>query len=190
MSVLAIDTAGRHRAVAVLVDGAGQVLATALSTGSIEELIGGLPPLLGADLHAVVAVTGPGSFTGLRAGIASALGVAAARGLPLHGVGTLEVVAAAQAKVGEVTAAADAGRGAHYVARYRVERDSVTELEPARRAAGAPPPGARLLGADDHPAALARAVAVALARPPLDQSRLRAVYLDPASGSEPRNPRL
>ena len=56
-----------------------------------------LPRLLGRMLAAVdtavVVVTGPGTYTGVRAGMAAALGVAHARNLPLHGVGSLEVVA-------------------------------------------------------------------------------------------------
>ena len=44
---------------------------------------------------AVVVVTGPGTYTGVRAGMAAALGIAHARGLPLHGIGSLEVVASA-----------------------------------------------------------------------------------------------
>ena len=48
------------------------------------------------DLQALAVATGPGSFTGLRIGIALGKGLALARRLPLVGVRTLDVLAAAQ----------------------------------------------------------------------------------------------
>lgn len=49
-----------------------------------------------ADLTAVAVTNGPGSYTGLRIGIALAKGLAAARRLPLIGVNTLDVLAVPQ----------------------------------------------------------------------------------------------
>jgi tRNA threonylcarbamoyladenosine biosynthesis protein TsaB len=48
------------------------------------------------DLGALAVATGPGSFTGLRIGMALGKGIALARHLPLVGVRTLDVLAAAQ----------------------------------------------------------------------------------------------
>jgi tRNA threonylcarbamoyladenosine biosynthesis protein TsaB len=48
------------------------------------------------DLEAVAVATGPGSFTGLRIGLALGKGLALARRLPMIGVPTLDVLAAAQ----------------------------------------------------------------------------------------------
>ena len=54
---------------------------------------------LGArHLSGVAVARGPGSFTGLRVGLSVAKGLALARGLPLVGVPTLDVVAAAQGR--------------------------------------------------------------------------------------------
>ena len=47
-----------------------------------------------ADLEAVAVSQGPGSFTGLRIGMAAAKGVAMAAGRPLVGVPTLDALAA------------------------------------------------------------------------------------------------
>jgi tRNA threonylcarbamoyladenosine biosynthesis protein TsaB len=48
------------------------------------------------DLQAVAVATGPGSFTGLRIGLALAKGLALARRLPMVGIRSLDVLAAAQ----------------------------------------------------------------------------------------------
>jgi tRNA threonylcarbamoyladenosine biosynthesis protein TsaB len=65
------------------------------------------------DLGAVAAALGPGSFTGLRIGLAFAKGLVLARGLPLFGIPTLDALAAAMpVTAGERLAAVlRAGRG-------------------------------------------------------------------------------
>ena len=76
---------------------------------------------LGAEHLSGVGVTrGPGSFTGLRVGIAVAKGLALARGLPLVGVPTLDVLAAAQGRDRRpMCAVLQAGRRRICVATYR-----------------------------------------------------------------------
>lgn len=71
-------------------------------------------------LSGVAVTRGPGSFTGLRVGIALAKGLALSRGLPLIGVPTLDVVAAAQGRDRRpLCAVLQAGRGRICVATYR-----------------------------------------------------------------------
>ena len=60
----------------------------------------------------VAVVTGPGSFTGLRVGVAFALGLAMGLRVPIVPLPTLELQAARSDQ--EVTAVADAGRGRFY----------------------------------------------------------------------------
>ena len=76
---------------------------------------------LGIEHLSGVAVTrGPGSFTGLRVGVAVAKGLALARGLPVVGVPTLDVVAAAQGRDRRpLCAVLQAGRRRICVAAYR-----------------------------------------------------------------------
>jgi tRNA threonylcarbamoyladenosine biosynthesis protein TsaB len=61
---------------------------------------------------------GPGGFTGLRLGIATARALAQARDLPLAGVSSLEALAAPAGGEGPVVAAIDARRGEVFAAAY------------------------------------------------------------------------
>jgi tRNA threonylcarbamoyl adenosine modification protein YeaZ len=87
-----------------------------------------------ADLEAVAVGTGPGPYTGLRAGLVTARVLASALNLPLAGVCTLDVIAraAAEAAAGrEFIVATDARRKEVYWARYtpdgrRIEGPAVT----------------------------------------------------------------
>ena len=75
------------------------------------------------DLSGVAVTLGPGSFTGLRVGMALAKGLAMANRIPLVGVPTLDVVAAAQGKDRRpLVAVLQAGRGRICVAMYRWRR--------------------------------------------------------------------
>lgn len=76
-----------------------------------------------ADVQAVACDIGPGSFTGVRVGLASAKGIALGLGVPLLPAGSLEAMAAAafeQAddEVAVVTPTIDAKRGELFLASY------------------------------------------------------------------------
>ncbi|MCC6173754.1 MAG: tRNA (adenosine(37)-N6)-threonylcarbamoyltransferase complex dimerization subunit type 1 TsaB [Chloroflexi bacterium] len=65
-----------------------------------------------ADLTAVAAARGPGSYTGLRVGLAAARGLAFALGVPSFGIGSLEVLANGLPPLGKpIRAVLEAGRG-------------------------------------------------------------------------------
>lgn len=76
----------------------------------------------GADLDAVVVGCGPGPFTGLRVGMATASAYADALSIPVFGVCSLDAIAAADAEGagvdGEVLVVTDARRREVYWARY------------------------------------------------------------------------
>ncbi|MGI8803001.1 MAG: tRNA (adenosine(37)-N6)-threonylcarbamoyltransferase complex dimerization subunit type 1 TsaB [Solirubrobacteraceae bacterium] len=82
---------------------AGLLDAAGLGFGAVELIVVGI---------------GPGTFTGLRIGIATARGLAQATGASLVGLGSLRVVAAA-AGPGPVLALIDAGRGEVFAAGYQ-----------------------------------------------------------------------
>lgn len=68
-----------------------------------------------SDLEAIAVGVGPGAFTGLRIGVATARAIATARGLPLTPVSSLAALAAGAADAGRpVVAVIDARRGEFY----------------------------------------------------------------------------
>jgi tRNA threonylcarbamoyl adenosine modification protein YeaZ len=102
MRLLAIDTALAACAAAVLETGHGIVASESVPMvrGHAEALV----PLVArvmkqadvtfSELDRIVVTTGPGSFTGVRVGLAAARGFGVATGLPVVGVSTLPVYAA------------------------------------------------------------------------------------------------
>jgi tRNA threonylcarbamoyladenosine biosynthesis protein TsaB len=78
-----------------------------------------------ADLDAIAVGVGPGSFTGLRIGLATAKGLGFALGKPCVGVPTLKAMAyGTGAQIGLVVPVLDAKRGEVFAAAYAVgDRD-------------------------------------------------------------------
>lgn len=103
--------------------------------GHAEELMGVIAKVLDeahvtpADLGALAVTVGPGTFTGLRVGLAAARGLALARALPLVGITTLEAVAApVEAAEREVIAAVfDARRDEVYLQVFDVNHVALTQ---------------------------------------------------------------
>jgi tRNA threonylcarbamoyl adenosine modification protein YeaZ len=97
------------------------------------------------DLTAIAVGTGPGPYTGLRAGLVTARVLASALGLPVDGWCTLDIIAAAVAAPGgEFLVATDARRKELYWARYSAAGERIggpavcpaTDLEPGLPVAG------------------------------------------------------
>lgn len=97
---LSIDTSTSEASIALSEKGTVRAdLSWRTARNHTRELIPNILRLLGgqgirpADLRALAVAIGPGSFNGLRVGIATAKGLAFALCLPLVGVGTLELIA-------------------------------------------------------------------------------------------------
>ncbi len=119
MTELSIDTASSLASVAL--SRGGEVVAESTwhcQRNHSVELLPAIERLLAdasvsaGDLTAVFVCVGPGMYTGLRVGVATAQGLARASGLPLVGVGRLELDAYPHASfAGNVVAVHQAGRG-------------------------------------------------------------------------------
>lgn len=78
-----------------------------------------------ASLEGIVVASGPGSYTGLRIGMAVAKGLALAHGIPMIGIPTLDILAAAQNPIEKpLLAVINAGRKRVAAVWYKWERQS------------------------------------------------------------------
>lgn len=126
MLILSLDTSAAASA-AVVRDGVVLQRFASTDTRSHAEVLAPAVERLLADagvagtaLGAIVVGVGPGPFTGLRAGIATARMLAFVWNVPLHGVMSLDAVALdAGHPEGEFAVATDARRKEVYWARYR-----------------------------------------------------------------------
>lgn len=86
-----------------------------------------------SDMDAIAVAIGPGSFTGIRIGIAAAKGLAWAKELPCVGVSTLEAMAQGVAHMdGLIVCAMDARRSQVYNALFEAKDGVLTRLCPDR----------------------------------------------------------
>lgn len=125
MWTLALDTTTRPGSVALTRDGLlVEEAAGDPASSAVEHLPGDLMALLErhglttADLDVLAVAVGPGSFTGLRVGIAAMQGLSFATGCPLVGVSGLDALARL-AGGGVVATWVDAWRGEVFAACYR-----------------------------------------------------------------------
>ena len=179
MILLVTDTSGKHGSVALAraheaarPNEAAVIEATVL----IEEvpLAGGtfsalLVPQISAllskhglsksDLGAFIVVSGPGSFTGLRLGLAVIKGFAEILQKPIVPVSLLEVIALGSGAAGRLLSALDAGRSDVYVGTYDVSLDSIQSFREQLLSNGeflSIARGATVATPDENLAALAR----------------------------------
>jgi len=128
-TILALDTTSPTGSVALYAQGQlqGEVLLHLKTThaerllGAVDQLLNGVGVSLG-DLDALAVVRGPGSFTGLRVGMATAKGLALSLERPLVGISTLEALAYNVPFASmQVCALLDARKNEVYAGLYRFE---------------------------------------------------------------------
>ena len=85
------------------------------------------------DVEAVAVANGPGSFTGVRIGVAAAKGFAWGREIPIYGVSTLEAMARGLGVFeGYICCAMDARRSQVYNALFYVNQGALARVTPDR----------------------------------------------------------
>ena len=137
MKILAFETSAKAASVALL-DG-GKLLAESYQNTGLthsqtlmvmaEDLLKSCG-LTAQQVEAVAVAAGPGSFTGVRIGVAAAKGFAWGGQLPCYGVSTLEAMARNLGVYqGYVVPAMDARRSQVYTAIFHAEKGELTRVE-------------------------------------------------------------
>lgn len=158
---------------------------------AIAEILGGAE----RGVRAIIAVRGPGSYAGIRVGLATAGALALAFDVPLVGVGTFEAVASlamdgdwlAIHPVGRGTFAAQAVRGGLVVGPLASERGETLAAHPARLLGE----GAATFGGRETDPVARVIAALTLGEARLSASALapaEAIYLREPNISTPRRP--
>ena len=145
MLLLAIDTSGRQGSIALARAKDQSVQDENLDVLEVVSLVGGtfsaqlipqISELLSKhrftkhDIGALAVTSGPGSFTGLRIGLAAVKALAEVLDKPIAAVSLLEVCVFAAGAQGRIMSALDAGRGDVYVGEYEIPaRDGSVQRE-------------------------------------------------------------
>jgi tRNA threonylcarbamoyladenosine biosynthesis protein TsaB len=131
MLLLIVDTSGKQGSIALARGGpedACKVIGVLPLTGGTfsAQLVPQIADLLHksgfnkSDIDALVAITGPGSFTGLRVGLAAIKALAEVLAKPIAAVSLLEALAVAGHSQGRIMSVIDAGRKEVYMGEYEV----------------------------------------------------------------------
>ena len=220
MQILAIDAASPTPSVTLLARGGVWEEVLPQDRRASEELLPAIERCLAAagatlsECDRIAVCSGPGSFTGLRVGLATAWALGRAAGVPIETVPTLEVLAETaryrepprgpasastrSSNPTRVAAVLDAGRGDVVLAVYSLDgaRARIEEAperlpiaEALRRVTNVPTVTLPrdLLGPAGSPAEISpsRALALAVARAPGEAlSRLEGIYSRPSAAEE------
>src|SRR5262249_35101773 len=139
MLILGVDTSGMHGSVALAQCEGGKCLVVEvvpLTGGTFSaQLLPEIAALLRKheyskqDIDGFAVASGPGSFTGLRVGLAAIKGLAEVLRKPIAAVSLLEVLALESGIQGRLTTLLDAGRNEVYVGTYEVSNGVAVRIE-------------------------------------------------------------
>jgi len=133
MLLLAIDTSGKNGGIALVEVSTGQSRVDVLEVMSLDggvfsaQLVPQIATLLKKhgrsknDLRGFAVVSGPGSFTGLRVGLAAIKALAEVLQQPIAALSLLEAVARNSSSHGRLLAILDAGRREIYVGDFEID---------------------------------------------------------------------
>jgi tRNA threonylcarbamoyladenosine biosynthesis protein TsaB len=135
MLLLAIDTSGKQGSIALAPAGERSADGNDVEVIEVVPLAGGtfsaqLVPQIATllsghgftkhDIGAFAVASGPGSFTGLRVGLAAVKALAEVLDKPIAAVSLLEVCVFTSGAQGKIMAVLDAGRSEVYVGKYEI----------------------------------------------------------------------
>jgi len=166
MLLLVVDTSGKHGSLALARVSPGRseveiVEAVPLAGGTFSaQLVPQISALLAkhgytkSDLAGFAVVSGPGSFTGLRVGLAAIEALGEVLDKPIAAVSLLEAVARSSQRWSgshacRISAALDAGRGEIYVGDYELSGQKGSDSNTGGRDPDLHPPSERLLTRDE-----------------------------------------
>jgi tRNA threonylcarbamoyladenosine biosynthesis protein TsaB len=139
MFILAVDTSGKHGSIALAQcedQNCAIIDVIPLTGGTFSvQLVPQIAAMLAkngfskSDLGGFAVATGPGSFTGLRVGLAAIKGLAEVLGKPIAAISLLEGLAVAAGAQGRLTAALNAGRDEVYAGIYQVSDHAANRIE-------------------------------------------------------------
>lgn len=139
MLLLAVDTSGKHGSIALARSAERSPDQNAVELIDTVALLGGtfsaqlvpqIASLLSAhgftkhDIGAFAVASGPGSFTGLRIGLAAVKALAEVLRKPIAAVSLLQACVFTSGAQGKILAALDAGRTDVYIGQYEVRHDA------------------------------------------------------------------
>ncbi|WP_122640423.1 tRNA (adenosine(37)-N6)-threonylcarbamoyltransferase complex dimerization subunit type 1 TsaB [Romboutsia sp. Marseille-P6047] len=138
MKILGIDTSSNASSVAVIEDNKLVCEYTVnTKTTHSQKLMPMIENMLSMsevdikDIDAIAISIGPGSFTGLRIGMATAKAIAHVNNLPIIGVNSLEILSGNMNLCDKkICSILDAQRNQVYTGRYKFENGSIVEIQP------------------------------------------------------------
>jgi tRNA threonylcarbamoyladenosine biosynthesis protein TsaB len=209
MQILALDTASPAPSVTLLAEGGVWERPIPQDRRASEELLPAIEHCFAvagtrmSECDRIAVCSGPGSFTGVRIGLATAWALGRAAGIPVEMASTLEALAETARTPDtprRVAVALDAGRGEVVLAVYSLGKDrAVIEGEQRRLSIDAARAGVGDLPLVSMPADLvspagrapvvspSRALALAVARAPREAlAPLQGIYSRPSAAEEKR----